>query len=193
MATLSKSALLANTFGTFGYISCLLQWLFVALLYLPLLLDNKQFKNFLLPENTEQVTPVVTTAPSPILIGLAIIFTVIMLIVTMVLIIRAPISIARTGKAVTVKAADAIVPLVVHRPVPAAKKRSLTRRLIKAIKLGMIVIPFLLILASVFIATPLPQDVIIFVGAALAIGSLLWFSAQYLSARWLNVRIDNLV
>ena len=193
MASISKRVLIVNTFGTFGYISCLLQWLFVTLIYLPLLLENDQLKGFLLPAETKQVAPIAVSTPSPILIGLAIVVTIIMLIVTIVLIIRAPVSIARTGKAVTTKAAASIVPLVVHHPLPASKKRILTNRLVKVIKLSLIVLPFLLTLASTLLTSPLPQDVIIFVGAALAIGSLIWFSIQYLSARLFTMNPDKLV
>lgn len=194
MAIYSKRALLANTFGTFGYISCLFQWLFVALLYLPLILDNEQIKQFLLPEKTQPVEPMVATGSvSPLLVSVAVIFTVFMMVLTVVMLIRAPFSVAKTGKAITTKAAGTLVPLVVHRPLSAKKRRVLTSHLVKAIKLSLVLMPFLLCFASILVTTALPPDVIVFVSALLAIGSLVWFLIQYLSARLLGVMFDKLV
>jgi len=194
MANYSKRALLANTFGTLGYISCLFQWLFVALLYLPLLLDNEQIKHFLLPEEVKETAPIVTAGPpSPLLIGFAIIFTIFMLVLTVLLLVRAPLSIARTGKKATTKTASAIVPLVIHHPLSPAKKRRITSQLVKAIKLTVILLAFVLGFLSLLTPTTLPFDIIMFGSATLAIGSLVWFSAQYLSARALKVPLDKLV
>jgi hypothetical protein len=194
MSTASKKALVANIFGTFGYISCLLQWLFVALLYLPLLLDNKQFKEFLIPQQIGASTPMVTTGPpSPILIGFAVVFTVLMLILTIVIVLRAPVSIAKGGKKVTTVSANTITPLVMHRELPAAKKRLLTQRIIKMTKLGIIVVPVLLCMLSLLLTTALPAEVSVFIGALLAIGSLVWFSIQYIIARLFRIPLQILV
>lgn len=194
MATISKRALLANTFGTFGYLSCLLQWLFVSLLYLPLLLDNKQLKSFLLPEPVEQPTRVIAASePSLFLIVIAGVFTVLMLIFTVYIMLRAPFAIAKTGKSITKKTAEAIVPLVVHHKLSPAKERILTVRLIKIIKLIIVIVPLLINLSAVLVPLALPQDVTLFVGASLAIGSLIWFSLQYISAWALKVRLEKLI
>lgn len=194
MATYSKRALLANTFGTFGYISCLFQWLFVALLYLPVLLNNEQIKHFLLPENTQYTEPVTAMGtPSPLLIGFAILFTVFMIGLTIVMLLRAPFSIAKTGKVVTTKAASKIVPLVTHRPLTPTKKRILTNQLVKIIKLSLVLLPFGLCAVSILITTALPSDVVVFASGLLAIGSLVWFLAQYLAARLFRVKLDKLV
>lgn len=194
MATISKRALLANTFGTFGYISCLLQWLFVSLLYLPLLLDNEQLKSFLLPQPAPQPTQVIAASePSPFLIAFAVVFTILMMIFTIFLVLRAPFAIAKTGKTITKKTAEAIVPLVVHHPLSPAKKRILTVRLVKIIKLIIVIVPLLISLSALLVSLALPQDVTLFVSASLAIGSLAWFSLQYVSARLLRVRLDKLI
>lgn len=194
MATTSKRTMLANTCGTFGYLSCLLQWLFVSLLYLPLLLDNKQLKGFLLPEPVQQPAHVVTaSAPSPFLIGIAVVFTVLMLFFTLFLVLRAPIAIAKTGRNITKKTAEAIVPLVVHHPLSSTKKRLLTVRLIKLIKLVIVILPLLISLSALFVSVALPIDVTLFVSAFLAIGSIVWFSLQYICAKALNVQLKNLI
>ncbi len=193
MATISKRALLANTLGTFGYISCLLQWLFVALLYLPLLANTDWFKDFITPKKVEQTAPVATATSSPLLIGLAIVFTVLMIGLSIYVVLRAPISIARTGKKATTKTATALVPLIVHHPLPAAKKRRLTTRLIRITKFTMVLLPYLLTLLCVFITLSLPTGVIVFIGGILAIGSLVWFTVQYIVARWLGVKPEQLV
>ena len=194
MATYSKQALLANIFGTFGYVSTLFQWLLVALLYLPLLLNNDQIKLFLLPEKTQYANPVAsTTTSSPLLIGFALLVTISMLVVTIILLVRAPASIAKTGKNVTAKTASRIIPLVVHHPLSPAKKRQLTSQLVKVLKLSLILIPFGLCAVSLFVETALPTDVVMFASAIMAITSLAWFCAQYLSARWLKIKHDALV
>lgn len=186
---------MANIFGTLGYLSCLLQWLVVALLYLPALLDNETIKHFLQPEATQPMTPIVADGPpSPILIGFALIFTVFMLIVTIIILVRSPLSLARTGRIITARTAETIVPVITHhRPIPASKKRHLTTQLIKVIKFSLVMMPFLLCYLSIFVQSALAFDIVLFSSAILAIGSLVWFMAQYLSARLLRVPLDKLI
>lgn len=194
MASHSKRALLANTFGTFGYITCILLWMWVAILYLPVILDNNQVKELLIPAGKQAAPAPAPVALSPVIIVFALAVTVVIMVVTVFVLLRLPVTIARTGKAVTTKAADSITPLVTHgRPLPPKEKRRLTVQLIKLIKLLLVIIPVAAALFSTFVPLALPFGLIALVSAILAALAVFWFSAQYISADMLGVKPEKLV
>jgi hypothetical protein len=195
MAAYSRRALLANSFGTFGYFSCLLLWVWVAVLYLPAALGNEQVKEFLLPAEGHPVSAPESLAPSPGVIIFAIIITVVIMAVTLFVLLRAPVTIARTGKAVTTRAAGSIEPLVVHgRTLPLAEKRRLAASLIKFVKLLLVLIPVAAGLLTALLLPPtLPYEMVMLVTGVLGLASVLWFSAQYILADILGVKPEKLV
>lgn len=194
MQTRLKSTLLANTFGTLGYFSCLLLWVWVAILYLPLLFDNKQVKDFLIPTPVKAVPTPPLASPSPITLIFAIAVTIVVMAVTVIVLLRVPVTIARTGKTVTTKAASSIEPLVAHgRPLPPKEKRRLTVSLIKLVKLLLVIIPVIAGLLSAFVSLALPFEIVTLVSCLLACLSIFLFSAQYICASALHVAYDRLV
>lgn len=195
MKHLSKRLLLVNTFGTFGYLSSLLLWAWTGIIYLPVFLANETIERVLIPHPPEEVIAQAPTGEtSPAMIIVAVVITVIIMVVTAVILLRAPITIAKTGQAVTTKAASSVVPIITHgKPLPPAKKKRLTAELIKGMKLLLIITPMVLGCFGLFVELPLPFDLVLFLSCLLAATAIMWFSLQYIAARYLDVKIDRLV
>lgn len=195
MNTRPRKTLLVNTFGMFGYLFCLASWAWTGILYIPMLLANKQIEDFLLPAPSQDpVTPMSSEPISPIMVFFALAVTVIVILLTIIALLRAPITIAKTGKTVTTKAADSVVPLVTHgKQLPPAEKRRLTALLVKIVKLLLVVLPVGIASIGAVVELPLPFEVIMFISSLLALIATFWFSAQYIFARLLGVNPNYLV
>lgn len=195
MKKYSKKALLANAFGSLGYMSCLALWGWAGMMYVPILLENKSVERLLLPSASEEiVTPAIPTEASPLLAAVAIGVTAVLLIITVIVLLRAPVTIARTGKTVTSKAATSALPLIARgKPLTPANKRLMTAGLIKLTKLLLATIPVAFGFLGLIVKTPLPFDVSMLVSSVLALFAVVWFSAQYGTARLLSVDPSKLV
>lgn len=190
-----RRTLLANTFGTFGYIFCILLWGWTGVVYLPTLLENDTVTRLLLPpESNDVITPPVSTESSPVIAVVAIGVTIAVVILTIVVLLRAPITIAKTGKTVTMRAADSALPLITHgKPLPLAKKKRLTVQLVKLVKLLIVLLPLFALLPGLIIELSLPFDIVILTSSVLALIAIFWFSLQYIIARLLAVEPSQLV
>lgn len=164
-------------------------WSWIGMLYVPLLLENEKIEHILLPQQgTEVITPIATPEASPVLVLIATGITVAILIVTIIVLLRAPATIARAGKTVTSKAAGSALPLLTRgKPISPAKKRRLTAGLIKLTKLLLVLLPVAIGFLGLIFETPLPFDVSMFVSSILALCAVIWFSAEYVTARLLAV------
>lgn len=190
-----RKTLFVNIFGSLGYISCLFLWGWTGLLYLPLLLENEYVDSFLLPDKSESVVaPMPPSEPSPALAFVALFVTALVVIATIVVLLKAPVTVAMTGKTMTTKAANSALPIITRgRKLQPDKKRRLTANLIKIIKLILLLLPVSMGLVGAFITMPLPFELRIFVSSVLALCSVLWFSLQYITARLLKVETRLLV
>lgn len=180
----AKCASLVSTFGVLGYLSLCFQWLWAGVVLLPLLMENQMIYDFLVPASSEpgpaKQLPI-AEGFSPLLLVASVAITVVVVLVSVVILVRLPIAIAKTGKKTVQTAAESIVPLITHhQPLPPKKKRLLTFRLIKLVKLIACLAPLLLLgLALPFIGGKIPGEVIMFVGALMGIASMVWFGLQY--------------
>lgn len=195
MKQISKKTLLVNTFGTLGYLACVILWAWAGVVYLPMLLENEQVESFLLPTPHESATTAVSSFEMPTAVTfMAIIVAVLIMIVTVVVLIRIPISVARTGKIVTTKAADSALPIITKgRPLPKKEKKHLTVQLIKLIKLLLVIVPVAISSFGMLIAPPLEIEIVMLVSSATALIALFWFGLQYIAARLLEVDLRQLV
>lgn len=186
---------IVTTFGAFGYLSCALQWLWLGVLFLPRLLDSHAPSLFLPPPSDMGQAPSFDLGgPSLLMTAIGIGVTFVVLLLTVIVLARLPLGIAKTGNKVAKTAAETVLPVVTHhKKVSAKKRRMLTVRIIKAIKLLLVLLPVALLLAALFFDAPLPVELVFMIGSLLAIGSLLWFSLEYLTARWLRVPADRLI
>lgn len=191
----SRKTLIPNIFGSLGYLFCLCLWGWLALLYVPMLFENEYIEQLLIPSQSQPiVAPTAPTEASPLMIGSAVIITIVVLITTIVIILRTPIVVAKTGKTITTKAAHSALPLITRgHPIPAAKQRRLTAQLIKLTKLIALLLPVALGSVGQFFSLPLPFDLVMLVTSTLALITLLWFSLQYSVARLLGIDTKYLV
>lgn len=185
-----------NILGGLGYISCLLQWGWLAAIFLPPLFKNPGFKNFFVPEpsSTSHLQIFHANQDSPLIIGLALLVVFIVLTVTIVVIMRLPIRIAKAGSKALNTTSHAIIPIVTHhKKIPIKKQRLLDVKIIKLIKLIICLLPLVLLAFSPLLDVSLPTSIIVIVGAFLAVGSLVWFGAQYLLANALKIKPETLL
>ena len=194
--TSKRSSKPSNFFGGLGYISVIGQWLWTIALVLPTLLENESFKQFILPDQSTTVQSPVTPFDenSIFMIVVAAAVTVVVLLVTIVVLIRLPIALVRTSQKTVTSAADAIVPTITHhKPLSKKKRAVLTARIRLYIKFALSVIPLLPLLFVTSSSIGLDSSIALLIGAILAIGSLVWFSIQYGSAKLLKQPFENLI
>lgn len=196
MPTVSKSKKrLVSFFGAIGYFSLIVQWLWSAIIFLPLLLRS-DVKKFFLPDQTVHHTQSVASLGGPAILWtiIGIVVTVVVVGISAVVLVRLPFKIAQSGEKITHQTADAVLPVITHHQqlAPARRKR-LTAQLIKYIKFAACLLPMLLLAGIFFVDSPLPRDIVVIVGCILTIGSLVWFSLEYLLARWLKVPAERVL
>ena len=176
-----------NFFGTLGYMSVILQWLWVVVLYGPALMDTPLKQLFFPPEGEPIITPPVHEAAtqSPLTIALAVGITIIVLAITIYVIIKAPSAVGKTGKKVTHSAAKAVIPVITkHKPIKKEFRRKLTIRITALSKMFLVIIPLVGILPVQFLSElPVSFDIILIITVVNALLSLLFFGLQYAMAR----------
>jgi len=186
MKTAARSNPTVTFLGGLGYLSVILQWLWTGMIVLPAFLKNDTVRLLLLPHPVHQPNAPVHSAPlSPLLLFVAILVTALVMIVSVVILIRLPLTLAKTSHKAVAKTSDFVLPVVArHKRLTPAKKRQLTVEIVIILKLVACVAPLLLLGVSFFITTPLPASLIFVGGAWLALSSLVWFGLEYFLA-WL--------
>lgn len=171
-----------NTFGTLGYISGIVQcaWTGVVLCYPLVTMDRSIF--FPRPSHPA-ATPTPDFGPlSPILLIVAIAFTLLVLALTVITIIRLPRTIGTSGAKTTHTVAKAVIPTVVHHKEISKKQYiTLSYRIVIGLKYLMAILPLALLAFAPPIAI-LPSKVIIVVGIITASFTLFYFSIQLVLA-----------
>jgi hypothetical protein len=169
---------IANTFGTLGYFSVLLQWTWALLLicYPFLTADH----SFLLPDAPVHPLPSVdnAVATSPITTIIAVAATAFVLVITVVVVARLPKQIGKSGAKLTHQTADTLIPIVTkHKPLPKKKQRALSYRLTLILKTAFTIAP---VLGLFWVKSPYPltAPVIWTIGLFCAGWSVIYFAAQ---------------
>lgn len=133
-------------FLSIAYVLATLQWLWILALGLPLLIDAGTLDGLMPPEQVQQ--PVQQTSPdslSPAFAIFAGIITLLFLVITVIILIKLPRTIAKTSDAVIHQASEAIVPVVTqHHKISTKKKRVLSRRITISLQLLLITVPFVI-------------------------------------------------
>ncbi len=176
---------IVNTFGVFGYLSLIMQWLWSAVILATPLFSNEATRSIFLPEHTVQ--PASTSSlelPEPLawlFIVLAIVFSAAVIIYA---VMAVPRTIGKTGRTITTKSAKVIVPHVTHhKHISKKREKALTERITWVVKLVLVIVPFLLLLVPPDSTLGLTHLVTLSVGGFCAVASLVWFATQYISAR----------
>jgi hypothetical protein len=176
---------IVNIIGAFGYLACLLQWLWVAMLYMNTIVGSGawQFLTRPTPTTTVSSEPMINI-PSGLAMIIAVVITFLVLIITIVIIWRLPRQVAVTGSKITKSTAKRTVPLIYkHKKLPEKQRKKLIERLTWSVKLLLVALPVILTLFSDSINLETSYDIAVTIGLFLAVSSIVWFGAQYISAR----------
>lgn len=176
-----------NILGTLGYISGVLQWAWtlIVLCYPLITADRSSF----LPEPAPHI-PTPTTEfgiLSPVVIFIAIAFTLLVLLMTVIVIVRLPKTIGISGAKTTQTVAKVIVPTITHQKhIPKKRYITLTYRIVVGLKYFLTLLPLGLLLFAPAISN-LPVNVITAVGLIAAGFTLAYFSTQTILVQLLKV------
>ncbi len=136
-------SLLSNALLGVAYLAVILNWLWLALIALPRLIETGKFDLLTkVPEPTPEVVQPDAISSSPLVWVLVGIATLGILVMTVVVLIRMPRAIVRTGQKLVNETAEAVIPVVTHhKPLPAKKKMVLSRRIVLIIQLVFSALP----------------------------------------------------
>ena len=176
----SRALAVANTFGTLGYLSLVIQWAWTGLiLAYPIIMKANHGDLWWLSPNcrTHESTPaqpIDLGFATPAVSFLAIVIAIVIVVVSVV---------GKTGAKLTQTAADAIIPVVAHaKDVPKAKRKRLSFKIIVALKCTCTV----LALALLLFARPIGQvtfPVIWAAGMFCFVCTMIYWLIQYIAAQ----------
>ena len=190
MASFSKRLAVINTFGTLGYLSLSIQWLWAVITVgYPLISSDLKF---ILPQNTAPEAPPPNLGIfSPIASIVAIIATIIVMIVTIIVIVRLPRTVGKQAASVTHRTAEVILPAVTHRKkLPKKQRVQLSYKIVVSLKILLTLLP----IAGLFIASPttgLTPSVVLAVGLFCAVLTCIYFGSQLGLASTLRVNRED--
>ena len=192
MHSLRTKTILVNTAGTLFYLSCLVQWLWATLPYLP---GVVHFLNSLQQPTTPQdaiTLPTLSTVsnapPSWVLLLFGAIMTAAVIGATIYALIKIPTGVGKVGAKMTRSASSKIVPLVVRsKPITKKKRRQLTARIVIDIKLALCVLPICVTALSFLVETDLYYDITMLVAAVLGVMTIIVLCIQTALIKLLHV------
>jgi len=181
-----------NFFGALGYLVCLMQWLWVVLLYSSVV---KSVALFFGSEanNTVSKSPVVFDYSSNLAsVIVVVIITLFMTALSIYIIFKMPSIIVKTSKNAVRKTAESVTPLVLRAEHKKDNKKNhikLSARITMIIKIILLVIPIILAYTSQYIEK---QDIDLFLAMYIMIWLLfiaaVFFGLQYLFAMILKIK-----
>ena len=170
----------SRLFITTAYFTVILQWLWLAVIVLPPLIESgalDYFANPVVSTPIVQPDPVKITGPALWLIAGVTIF---ILILTIFVLIKIPKTVLHSGDVIVHRATEVVVPVVTnHKVINEKNRRTISRRVTLAVQLVSSVIP-----AVVCLFLPavdgLPKEVITAMALAMAVISLTCFVLAWL-------------
>lgn len=119
-----------------------------------------------------------------------------MIALTIYILVKIPISIAKTGNVITHKAAETITPVVAraqHKKDTKSFRAKLTPRLVTAAKLLLVIVPLVVTVASGLLEKQsIDYTIAIVIGGGLASFSVIFFVIQYVLAGLLRIKSSEL-
>jgi len=196
MAQLSKKHMLVNVFGGLGYISLIFQWLWAGVIFLPSLFENETIQNLFLPQEPS-AKPVPQDVPSGdisiVALVLGVTVTVVVLVITVIILLRLPKAVASVGKKTTTTVAHVVIPTISHhKKLTPKKEKLLTAQLVRIIKFVAALLPMGLLAFIYAVDTELSTNVVLLVGAVLAMVSFVWFSLEYAMAHAFGIQLEDI-
>ncbi len=177
---------LANTLGTFGYMSLSVQWVWLVITTGMPLLSSSAFKDLFLPGQTTEVLPAASlSVPEPIAVLFSVLAVIFAVGLTIYVIVSIPRVVGRTGKTVTTKSAQVILPHITHhKKVSEKRQKRLMERITWSMKIGLALLPLLaLVIPLSSDVLELSREVVSGVAIFCASATLLWFGAQFTVVR----------
>jgi hypothetical protein len=168
----------ANTFGTLGYISIIFQWLWsIIILAQPILSSDM---GLLIPQHEPSIAQTPAGPPSTFAVFIVVFLTILIFAFTLYVLWKLPATVGKKAGEATKHAAETLVPLVTPHHKPTAKQRRIiSHRLTLGIKWALILIP-LIALAFSHPIDGLSISVIWIIGLFCAICSSLYLGLQQL-------------
>lgn len=173
---------IVNGLGVLGYISVLLQWLWVLLtLGYPLAMNESLQKTFLPEQTAKPIEAATLSIPQPIGIMFVVLAVVFAIVISIYVIYSAPRTIGRIGRSMSRTSAETIAPRITrHRHISKKRQARLIERLTWTVKLIAVLLPPLLLMIPTASELGLSYQVVTAVGLYLTIWSIGWFGLQYL-------------
>lgn len=175
----------ANIFGALGYLSLVIQWLWMGLVIGAPFVASDFFKNLLLPETDPTPTDSISmNVPEPIGIIFMVLAVIFALGVTIYAIVAVPSSIARTGQKATLKTAQVIVPRITHhKHVSKKREKTLIERITWSVKLLLTLVPVIALSVPPDDIVGLSHSVVVGVGLFCGAATVVWFSLEFAIAK----------
>ncbi len=183
----SISTFAANSAGALGYFSLLMQWLWLAIVFLPGLLENGTFKAIFLskPSIDQPIHSTTSTlTDSPVAMIGVVMITLIMIALTIYVVLKIPGAVAKSGRKITNEVTNVAVPIITHhKKVSAKKQRALTFAISFFVKFCLAAIAYLLLIIPPSGTVTLDGGIIWAIGSIFAASSFVWFGTQYAIAK----------
>ena len=174
-------------FGTLGYFSCSMEWLWAVVLYF-----NYLQTIFLATSPDEKLIPIIHIAPKPAQTGSLTIVPIVIIVIIMIIVaiysfIKMPAAMAKTSHKVTQVTAENLAPVIIkaqHKKLTKKARFKMTARLISIIKTLLVLIPIILTIVSRYTAKPpIDSGIAFIIILTLASFSTLFFVIQYVLAK----------
>jgi len=184
-----------NVFGSLGYLFCFLQWFWAVMAYFSVIQSAAVFVS---PDAGQPVEPshFTFTQPNPLEAIILAIVTVLMIGVTIYVLIKTPVKIAKTSSKIVHKTTESVVPLVIksqHKKDTKRLRDRITSKLVIMFKILLILIPAAAtVLSGLLDSRPLDYSIILVLAAGLTGFSVLFFGLQYLLAAALRIKLSDL-
>lgn len=173
---------LARFFDTLGYIALYIQFAWLLVLALPLLLQLDEATNPKTeqPSHSQQVAiDSLQVSPTTATV-LTVIVILLLVIITAYALYKTPKMTADIGESVTSRATSLLMPIATHHKKISKKNRlALSRRLQFYIKISLALFAFFLTFCTYIFASPLSPGVSVTVGFMLMPWTIIWFSIHF--------------
>lgn len=149
--------------------------------------------SYVLPTPDDRTTYVVPSIaiPSQFEVGILVVVTIVMVLVTLYALAKIPMSVAKTGGKFVHKTTDALAPIVIktqHKQDTQRNRMKVAPKVLIFIKLLLIAIPVVLaVLSELFGSLPIDHSIAVVVSCGMGGVSVLFFTIQYLLAATLRV------
>lgn len=187
---------IANFFGAFGYLICSLQWFWVVMLYFSVVQSVVLLVASHPDKHVEQSSGFTVAPPNSSEMIILAIVTAIMIILTIYILIKIPMSIVKTGNKIVHQTAEAIVPVVMkvqHKKDTKKFRILLTSKLMLAIKSLLIILPVTLTAMSGLLEKQsIDYSIAMIISCSLACLGVGFFAIQYTLAGVLRIKIADL-